>query len=106
MYDDDLVIFFKYFMKAANNLICILDTFFGAAGLAINKQKSNLVLSPNAPRIFKKFISKAFGMFVLDKLGKYLGVFVDDHQEHKRIFVDLINKIQHCLVGWKNKLLS
>lgn len=40
------------------------------------------------------------------KLGRYLGVYVDDHKEQKHNFDSLLSKINNHLVGWRPKLLS
>lgn len=102
MYDDDLVILFKASMQATGNLKAILDNFYTAADMSINKQKSNIVLNPNTPPTFKKFFSLTFGVNSSNKLGRYLGVFVDDCHDYKHNFNDLVSKIQRRLV-WVEK---
>lgn len=78
MYVDDLVVFFESSVESARFLKSTLDSFCNAAGLTINKQESILVLSPNTSRHFKKFISAVFGVTTSNKLGKHLGVFIDN----------------------------
>ena len=65
-----------------------------------------MVLSPNTPRALKDDLIHLFGVEATNKLGKYLGVYVDDKQDLKRNFDDLLRKINNRLTGWKNQLLS
>lgn len=46
------------------------------------------------------------GCDIANKLGKYLGVFVDDRREKKRNFDVIVSKIDRRMSGWKVKLLS
>lgn len=81
MYADDLMLFFKDDDHSPQFLKATLDSFCDKAGLAINVQKSNLMLTPNTPKDLKASISSLFGVPYTDKLGKYLGVFVDNRND-------------------------
>ncbi|KAF7802829.1 basic form of pathogenesis-related protein 1-like [Senna tora] len=51
-------------------------------------------------------MASILGDNISNKLGKYLGVFVDDQPRNNRAFLDLVNKVELKLSGWKAKLLS
>lgn len=66
---DDLILFFKEDDHSPGFIKHILDTFCDKAGLSINVQKSNLVMSPNTPRVVKSYLTHLFGVEATDKLG-------------------------------------
>lgn len=106
LYADDLILFFKADNESPFTLNGILHDFCSIASLSIKIQKSNLILSPNTPRLRKIELINLFRVEATNKLGKYLGVFVDDKNDLKRNFDDLLHKIENRLAGWKIKLLS
>lgn len=106
MYANDLILFFKADDHSPGFIKHTLDTFYDKAGLSINVQKSNLVMTPNTPRDVKASLSQLFEVGATDKLGKYLGVFIDDRKDLKQNFDYLLGKINRRLAGWKSHLLS
>lgn len=106
MYADDIVLFFKVSQDAMEIIKISLEEFFKLSGLALNHSKSTVVFSPNTPRSLKEDCINILGCQPSIKLGKYLGVFVDDHKEQKRNFMGLVAKIDKRIAGWKSRLLS
>lgn len=74
--------------------------------LGLNYDKSFVVFSPNTPRALKDDCINLLGCRHALKLGKYLGVFVDDLKEQRQNFMALVAKIDKRLAGWKSRLLS
>lgn len=73
MYVDDFMLFFKADEQSLHFLKASLNALYDKAGLTINVQKSNLVLSPNSPRDLKSSIATLFGVPATEKLGIHLG---------------------------------
>lgn len=106
MYVDDIVLFLKVSHDSCEANKETLDDFFKASGLSLNHMKSSVIFSPNTLRVLKEDCSNLMGCNVSNKLIRYLGVFVDDHKEHRHNFEALIAKIDNRLAGWKARLLS
>ena len=47
-----------------------------------------------------------FGIKVMDKIGKYLGSYVDCSTDRRTIGKEIIQKISKKLQGWKAQMLS
>ncbi|KAF7841397.1 putative non-LTR retroelement reverse transcriptase [Senna tora] len=78
MYADDTVLFFKADPQNCSSLKHILDKYARLAGQVLNKDKSIVISIPNTPRLFKRIMSSTLGAKTSNKLGKYLGVKVDN----------------------------
>lgn len=92
MYVDDLMVFFEADSQSILCLKNLLDVFCCKAGFSINNQKSCLVLSLNTSGNLKLACVSILGVSVTLKHGKYLGVYVDDRQDYRRNFEDLVEK--------------
>lgn len=106
MYADDIVLFFKVSHNSYETIKDTLDDFFKVSGLALNPSKSSVIFSPNTPCALKEECSSLLGSRPSIRLGKYLGVFVDDHKEQRQNFAVPVAKIENRLAGWKARLLS
>ncbi|KAF7801724.1 reverse transcriptase [Senna tora] len=84
----------------------VLDKYATMAGQVLNKDKSIVIFSPNTPRRFKRTLASILGANTSNKLGKYLGVKVDNRLNSAELFKELIEKVEHKLAGWKSRLLS
>lgn len=84
----------------------LLNAFCSEAGLEINKDKSFLVFSSNTPQDLRTEMASLFQLGWRNKLGKYLGVLIDDHKDRKANFQALTDKWNSRLAGWKGRLLS
>lgn len=106
MYADDLILFFKADHDSCLRMSNILQSFCDASGLAIHIDKSFIVFSPNTHRDLKDEMASLFNLKWENKLGKYLGTFVDDQKDQGTNFQMLIDKMNSTLAGWKGRLLS
>ncbi|KAF7831916.1 ribonuclease H [Senna tora] len=84
----------------------VLDFYAKLAGQVLNNDKSYVIFSPNTSRNLKNSMASIMAANITNKLGKYLGVFVDDQPRNNMAFRDLVNKVELKLSGWKAKLLS
>lgn len=93
MYADDIVLFFKASTDSCETISETLSDFFKMSGLSLNQDKSSIIFSPNTPRTLKDDCVAILPWRTALKLGKYLGVFVDDQKEQRRNFEALLAKI-------------
>lgn len=106
MYADDLVLFFKADHDSCLFISRLLNGFCDKASLEINRDKSFLVFSPNTLDDLRTEMAALFNLGWQHKLGKYLGVFIDDHKDCKLNYQLLLDKWSSRLAGWKGKLLD
>lgn len=92
MYADDLVIFFRADHDSCSFMSRLLQSFFSEAGLEINRDKSFLFFSPNTTNELRTKMAFLFNLGLRAKLGKYLGVLIDDHKDRKANFQALVDK--------------
>ncbi|KAF7835780.1 ribonuclease H [Senna tora] len=106
MYADDTILFFKADPQNCSSVKKTLDTYARLAGQVLNKDKSIVIFSPNTPRQFKRIMSATLGAKTSNKLGKYLGVNVDNKVNSVELYKELVEKLESKLAGWKSRLLS
>ncbi|KAF7822581.1 reverse transcriptase [Senna tora] len=106
LYADDTILFFKADLDNCNAVRHLLDEYAYMAGQVMNKEKSYVILSPNTARQFKRFMATALSAQTANKLGKYLGVQIDEKLNGVEAFKQMTDKIEAKLSGWKAKLLS
>lgn len=106
IYADDTILFFKATPAAFHTINSTLLRYGSLAGQRINYNKSELLFSPNTPRDFKESISANLGVRHTTRLGKYLGVKIDYHNNKKEVSQDMVDKFQSKLSQWKGRLLS
>ncbi|KAF7841604.1 putative RNA-directed DNA polymerase [Senna tora] len=106
MYADDTILFFKADPQNCSSVKKTLDTYARLAGQVLNKDKSIVIFSPNTPRQFKRIMSTTLGAKTSNKLGKYLGVKVDNKVNSAELYKELVEKLESKLAGWKSRLLS
>ena len=94
-----MIVFFKANSDSCGKLVDILQDFGWVSGLLINYQKFELIFSQNTPKLMKKFLSFTFGVNVVSKLGKYLGIFIDFKLSCKENFQDIMAKLNRKLPG-------
>ena len=70
LYADDLVFFFKATPEACEHIKSISHVFGQASGLVMNKSRSSVWFSRNAPRLFKRMMAGLLGIRMVDKMGK------------------------------------
>ncbi|KAF7815046.1 reverse transcriptase [Senna tora] len=106
MYADDIVLFFKADFNSCNTVNQVLHQYAILSGQVLNNEKSYVIFSPNTPCQFKKFMAKTLGAHISNKLGRYLGVQIEERFNSEDLFKQLMEKIESKLAGWKAKLLS
>lgn len=71
-----------------------IDTFCGISGeLAINFEKSNVIISPNTPLGVKEELKKILGTPCTNKLRRYLGCDVEIDWRTSQDFLPLVDKV-------------
>ncbi|KAF7807376.1 reverse transcriptase [Senna tora] len=100
-------LFFQSFWPLIqNDLVRLVQSFFSRAGQQLNYDKSFLVFSPNTSRTVKDRIASRLGVAVSNKIGRYLGSFVDNKLSDPQNYNVLVERIGSKLAGWKAKTLS
>lgn len=94
MYADDNILFFKAAQESFDAITFLLQLYGSLAGQKINYSKSELVFSPNTPRDFKDGVSTSLGVRHSIRLGKYLGMKIDSHQNKKEVLQDMVEKFR------------
>lgn len=106
MYVDDLILCFKEDFDSCRVMADLLHSFCTIAGLEVNTDKSFAVFSPNTPNELKDEMAGMFKLKWADRIGKYLGTYINEHKDKNRNFQVLIDKLSSRLAGWKSKILS
>ncbi|KAF7841844.1 ribonuclease H [Senna tora] len=83
-----------------------LIIFGQASGLFLNKDKSEIKLSPNASANQKNHLLSIINCKGIDSLGKYLGAFIDGPNPDTQNAELIIDHLQQKLSGWKASMLS
>ncbi|KAF7808324.1 ribonuclease H [Senna tora] len=81
MYADDTILFFKADPQNCSSVKKTLDTY-------------------------ARIMSATLGAKTSNKLGKYLGVKVDNKVNSVELYKELVEKLESKLAGWKSRLLS
>ena len=83
-----------------------MERFAQAFGLLVNKAKSEVWFSPNTPKTVRKELAEHLGIKLVQRLGRYLGTFIDDLSRRKEIIQEIVTKVnknckdrsqRHCL---------
>lgn len=104
-YADDTLILIKGYVQAMRTVKSILDQFSIATGLTINLHKSTLV-SMHLSETTALEMANILGCRVSHFPQTYLGLPLSPNKLRASDFQPLVAKFDHCLTGWKAKLLS
>ncbi|KAF7802434.1 uncharacterized protein G2W53_041545 [Senna tora] len=77
----------------------VLEKYATLAGQVLNKDKSIVIFSPNTPRQFKRMMASILGAKTSNKLGRYLGVKVDNRFNSANLFNEMVEKVESKLAG-------
>ncbi|KAF7824272.1 reverse transcriptase [Senna tora] len=69
----------------------VLDKYAGLTAQVLNKDKSIAIFSPNTPRQFKRMMASTLGAKTSNKLGRYLGVKVDNRVNSADLFKEMLS---------------
>ena len=105
-YVDDLIIFFKVTRESCKHLNNILQTFSITSRLYINRQKSSIWFNRNNPPYIKSQVVVILNFNIVDKLDKYLGSYITNLVDKRKIGQEIIQKLSKKFQGWKTILLS
>jgi hypothetical protein len=103
---DDVLLFSKASVSQSRVIEGILTRFANSSGLRVNVRKSRAFFSATTRRRSIESIVSVTGIQNTNSLDKYLGFPMIHGRLCKRDFDFLIDKIQHRLASWKNKLLN
>ncbi|KAF7841825.1 reverse transcriptase [Senna tora] len=106
MYADDTILFFRADDLNCSSVKQAIDMYATLAGQQLNYDKSFLVFSPNTSRTVKDRIASQLGVAVSNKIGRYMGSFVDNKLSDPQNYNVLIERNGSKLAGWKAKTLS
>ncbi|KAF7841821.1 reverse transcriptase [Senna tora] len=106
MYADDTILFFRADDLNCSSVKQAIDMYATLAGQQLNYDKPFLVFSPNTSRTVKDRIASQLGVAVSNKIGRYMGSFVDNKLSDPQNYNVLIERIGSKLAGWKAKTLS
>ena len=96
------MIFFKISSGSCQKLAQILAEFSRLSRLKINRNKSSIWFSWNTPMHIQKSMADLIEVKVVDKIGKYLGSYMDCTADKRTIGKEIIQKISKKLQGWKS----
>ncbi|PNX93586.1 ribonuclease H, partial [Trifolium pratense] len=103
---DDVLLFSKATVSQATVIEGILTKFANLSGLRVNIQKSRAFFSATTRQNKIDSIVSITGIQNTNSLEKYLGFPIIHGRLCKRDYDFFIDKIQHRLASWKNKLLN
>ncbi|KAJ3708007.1 hypothetical protein LUZ61_011712 [Rhynchospora tenuis] len=104
-YADDTLIFSTVKGKAVQSLKLILTLFSLCSGLSLNLDKSTFIpfnLTDHQTTQINQVLRCAESPLPLS----YLGLPLTSGRPPKEVYIQLLEKLEHKLAGWKNKLLS
>ncbi|KAF7812220.1 ribonuclease H [Senna tora] len=84
----------------------ILEAFGEMSGLFMNPQKSEVKFTSNCPPSIKNSCADILQCQTLDRLGKYLGGFIDGPARDRQNFKVIMDHLTKRLQGWKAHMLS
>ena len=106
LYADDSLFFFEANQDSVQLVKSTLTQFCKWSGQDINHSKSNLIFSPNISNRDKLSYSELLGVKFIQRLGKYLGTWVDPGRSKRLIHNHLLETIEKRTSFWQTKLLS
>ncbi|KAJ4810728.1 RNA-directed DNA polymerase (reverse transcriptase)-related family protein [Rhynchospora pubera] len=104
-YAEDAIIFFKPSQQQAILLKLVFDSFHRVSGLALNSQKSDLVITATDDPTFLS-IAAILNCRVSTFPIRYLGLPLSDRKLSNSDYQPLLNRFQTKLNGWSSSLLS
>ncbi|CAL1354996.1 unnamed protein product [Linum trigynum] len=105
-FDDEPILFGKASLQQVATITRCLDEFGTASGQQVSKPKSRVFFSKNVSATIGESISNVLNIPKTKNLGRYLGVPVIHDRVSKATFVDLIDRVESRLSGWKVATLS
>ncbi|CAL1354280.1 unnamed protein product [Linum trigynum] len=103
---DDLILFGEASPTQITTISHCFETFSLASGQQISKPKSRVFFSKNVTHARSSELSAALDIPTTMNLGRYLGVPVIHDRISKATYVDLIDRIDTRLAGWKANTMS
>jgi hypothetical protein len=104
LFADDMLIFCEPSCEQLCNLRCLFLCFEAVLGLKINLSKLEIVLVGDVGDV--EGLASIFGCRVVSLSMKYLGLPLGAFYKASTIWNDIIEKMEHRLVGWKRLYLS
>ncbi|CAN1147309.1 Putative ribonuclease H protein At1g65750 [Linum perenne] len=105
-YANDLILFGAGSIDQAKVITKCLDRFCASSGQAVSKEKSIIFCSKNTDRRVCREISAELAIPLTQDLGRYLGVPVLHGRTTKATYLEILDRIDQKLLGWKAKSLS
>ncbi|KAF7826358.1 ribonuclease H [Senna tora] len=84
----------------------IIDAFGHMSGLFMNPHKSEVKFSLNCPPTVQNSCANVLQCTIVDKLGKYLGGFIDGPARDRQNFKIILEQVTKHFQGWKAHMLS
>lgn len=106
LFADDCMIFMKAELRQIAELKKLLEQFERFAGQRVNKDKSEIICSPNLEATMSTVMANLLGMKVVKAHTKYLGLPAIVSQNKMETFKEVEEKLGKKLHDWKNLTLS
>ncbi|CAL1410370.1 unnamed protein product [Linum trigynum] len=103
---DDLILFGEATRAQVQEINACFEKFGGSSGQQISRLKSRVFFSANTTADCQQSLSHELQIPVTSNLGRYLGVPVIHDRVSKYTFLNLIDRIDKRLAGWKASTLS
>ncbi|KAL0427274.1 UNVERIFIED_CONTAM: putative mitochondrial protein [Sesamum latifolium] len=106
LFADDTLLFCQATGEAMERIKLILEKYEQASGLKINLQKSAVAFSKNTNQNLKESLARQFGVELVDKHEKYLGLPTMCCQSKRELFSNLKCRVWSKMQNWEAKRLS
>lgn len=106
LFADDSYMFFRMNGQAYKTVKGVIEKYANLSGLNINKQNSELFVSPSCRIQRRRWFKGILGVNIVDNPSKYLRVELGLLNSRKRFFESTMERIKNKIKGWKGKLLS
>lgn len=106
LFADDTMFFCKTNNSSIEALNKILKDYEAASGQCINKEKSAITFSREAPQDLKNRVKEKLQISKEGGVGKYLGLPEHFGRKKKDMFTSIVDKIKQKAQSWSSKFLS
>lgn len=103
---DDSLLFAGADLFSTVNLRNVIKTYEAASGQAVNFQKSSICFSPNVDQALVEDIKNVFGIEVVERHAKYLGLPSSISRNKRDIFTPICMRVSGAVARWKDKMIS
>ena len=106
LFADDSLVFCRAEGQECTKMVEILNLYELASGQKINTDKSSVTFSHNTALEVRQEVFDILGPMQDSRQGKYLGLPAVIGKSKNQVFVEIKERVERKLSGWKEKMLS